>query len=87
MYYFIPDTIYAISITAKENSDNCIQLTSNPKNSYICDRLFNDLCWDSYLYSSLQLNEVQNQEFTNQIILLPPASCLVVEFRLRSTAA
>ncbi len=28
-------------------------------------------------YSSLQLNEVQNQEFTNQIILLLPASCLL----------
>ncbi len=29
-------------------------------------------------YSTLQLNEVQNQEFTNQIIL-PPASCLVYD--------
>ncbi|MDZ8105481.1 MAG: hypothetical protein RM338_07615, partial [Nostoc sp. DedQUE12a] len=28
-------------------------------------------------YSSLQLNEVQNQGFTNQIILLPPAFCLL----------
>ncbi|MCC5653586.1 hypothetical protein LC609_28095 [Nostoc sp. XA013] len=30
-------------------------------------------------YSTLQLNEVQNQGFTNQIILLPPASCLVYD--------
>ncbi|PHM10189.1 hypothetical protein CK516_10065 [Nostoc sp. 'Peltigera malacea cyanobiont' DB3992] len=29
------------------------------------------------IYSALQLNEVQNQGFTNQIILLPPASCLL----------
>ena len=28
-------------------------------------------------YSNLQLNEVQNQGFTNQIILLPPASCIL----------
>ncbi|MEH1945448.1 MAG: hypothetical protein V7K77_00385 [Nostoc sp.] len=27
----------------------------------------------SWIYSRLQLNEVRNQEFTNQIILLPPA--------------
>ncbi|MFN6527258.1 hypothetical protein, partial [Nostoc sp. ChiSLP03a] len=28
-------------------------------------------------YSTLQLNEVQNQGFANQIILLPLASCLL----------
>ncbi len=32
---------------------------------------------NTHTYSSLQLNEVQNQEFTNQIILLLPASCLL----------
>jgi hypothetical protein len=29
-----------------------------------------------FIYSTLQLNEVQNQGFTNQIILLPPASSI-----------
>jgi hypothetical protein len=31
-------------------------------------------CNKNCFYSSLQLNEVQNQGFTNQIILLPSAS-------------